>query len=158
MSAIVFEYLCGSCGTAFKAAGISDFSYGEFVLRSLDGYEVFLDSISNPIFEEVARLVESHSLLKGASNERKANAVQEVFSIACDPDPKGEFFQMYLPPKCPKCGQINPECWDVSEPIESMELPSVTHFGWESLTAEEKSEKIDAEIRRVLFGRKTVRG
>lgn len=150
MSAIVFEYLCGSCGTTFKAAGISDFSYGEFVLCSLNGYEVYLDSISDPIFKEVACLVEKHPLLKQSKPDQEASIMQRVFSIACDPDPKGEPFQIYLPPKCPKCGQINPESWDVSEPIESMDLPSVTHSNWESLTAEEKSFKIDAAIRKML--------
>ena len=82
MSALIFEYKCAACGASFKASGISDFSYGEFVLRTVAGSEAYLDATVCSAYKEVASLVKEHPLTKGKNERDLSDLVQRVFSVA----------------------------------------------------------------------------
>jgi len=147
MSAFTFKYTCASCNTSFEASGVSDFSYGEFVMRSEKGHEVYLEAISSPVFKEVADMVETHPLLAHENDSKRGDVVQKVFSVACDVDLSGKEYAIGVMPKCPNCGSHKMASWDQVSPPRSSSIPSVSHSNWLSLSDAQKLAKVDKAIR-----------
>lgn len=150
MSAILFKYICSSCGREFQASGAPEMSYGEFVLRSESNEEAYLEAVTNKIFNEVSQLVEAHPLLKGASASISGDLVQKVFSVACDPDSKGCAFHIGMMPKCPSCSSRDMAAWGEVYPPELSSIPMVTHVSWSNLTEFEKSDLVNNAVRKFL--------
>ena len=55
ISSVLYSFVCASCGTGFQASVVPEMSYGEFVMRSEFGVEVFWEAISNSAFDEVSK-------------------------------------------------------------------------------------------------------
>lgn len=138
----LFKYTCKKCGAIYKAPELSFDSYGEFLMRSVAGETVYLNAISDPVYDEVDKLL--HELL----NEKKfnsfqyANLLQTIFGVACDKDSKGNRYDIKNKPKCNNCRFQEPSYWEATEPPEFIELniPEVEHNKWSELT---KAEKLD---------------
>ncbi len=151
MSAVVFRYSCASCGHTFEASGILDFSYGEFVMRSKEGSEAYLEAITNEVFKEVSEIVEAHPCLVGADERQSGGVIQKIFGVACDPSPSGNQFHIGMNPVCPSCSSLEMKSWQELYPHMPSSIPSVTHNRWAAMGECKKIEIIDRVIRELLL-------
>lgn len=147
MSAVLYNYVCATCGTEFQASGVPEMSYGEFVLRSESGDEAYLEAVSNVAFNEVSNLVEAHPLLAGVDQCRAGDITQKIFSVACDPTPSGQRFHIGMKPTCPNCSSREMASWGEVHPQKPSQIPSVTQTLWATMKDAEKSDAIDKAIR-----------
>ncbi|MFD0896051.1 hypothetical protein KBB96_09905 [Luteolibacter ambystomatis] len=147
MSSVIYEYTCASCGTEFKASGVPEMSYGEFVLRTKSGEESYLEAIGNPAFNEVWKLVESHPSLAHTDPNRLGEITQKIFGPVCDLSPTGQIFHVGIPPACPICSSHKMASWRESRPLQLSPIPSATQNRWESLDESKKAAVIDEAIR-----------
>lgn len=150
MSAIAFIYKCADCGSEFEAAGLSDFTYGLFVMRTEDSQQAFLDAISDAVFEESSEMVERHPQVIGLKPHELGKLTQAVFAVTCDKTLDGGSYEIGMPPKCPSCGSHKMASWQPLRPIRDWPLPSVEHQTWNAKSAPEKIVAIDTAIRRFL--------
>jgi len=149
MSACIYRFVCSSCGTAFHAAGVPETSYGEFVMRSKSGREVYLEAISNDPFNEVAQMVESHPHMKEMNENESGDVVQKVYTLACDLSPEGEEFFIGLKPVCPCCSSREMASWEEIRPLQLSNILSVTNTKWLALNDSEKLALVDKVIRNL---------
>jgi hypothetical protein len=150
MSALIFEYVCEKCGQTFQASGVSDFSYGEFIMRSESGFEVFLDATTNDAFLEVLELVRQHPLIHKLDSHKSGEIAQKVFSVACDLSPKGEKYKIELSPLCPKCLSRNMASWQCVNPPRKSLIETATQLRWHALPYDEKISEVDQEIMKII--------
>jgi hypothetical protein len=150
MSALIFEYMCANCGFKFEASGVSDFSYGEFIMRSESGLEVFLDASVNTAFMEVLNLVRTHTLVSSMDAHKSGEIAQKVFGVACDLSPKGERYQIELLPLCPKCLSRNIASWQCAKPPRESAIFSATQRRWQTLSPDQKKLEVDQEVKRII--------
>lgn len=150
MSAILYDYKCEACGNEFQASGVPELSYGEFILRSESGEEVYLEALCDETFKEVLTLVRRHPLMKKFDQKKSGEVTQNIFGLACDVAPNGEYYQINMMPQCPSCCSRKISKWSECFPrIESNILP-VTHADWQMKTPSEKNEIVDRAIRKML--------
>jgi len=150
MSAVAYKYVCAECGSAFNASGVLEMNYGEFVMRSEFGEEVYLEATRNVAFNEIADIVEIHPLLLGADQNKIADVVQVVFSEACDPSEKGGVFRIGVHPTCPICSSLDMLSWNEIHPVQHSSIPEVTQNKWAGMTESEKLKAVDKAIRAFL--------
>ena len=74
MSAVLYKYTCNSCGANFNASGVPEMSYGEFILRSESGEEVFLEAITNQAFNDVCKIVDNYI----ADSDIKLSSTEDI--------------------------------------------------------------------------------
>lgn len=149
MSAILYKYVCASCGTEFEASGVPEMSYGEFVLRSESGEEVYLEAVSNVAFNEVSNIVEAHPSLARADQNRIGDVIQKVFSVACDSSPSGQRFHIGMKPTCPVCSSREMASWGEVYPQQPSPIPSATQTRWASMSRPQKDYIIDCAINKL---------
>ena len=145
----IAKFTCGKCGNIFEAPQLSPEVYGDFLLRSENNFLAFVDAIEDQTFEEADSLVNANPHRRRLSEIERAKILHKIFGeLTCDPDPKGAAFVIGMPPTCPACGAQEIAAWDFKDPPESVdvEVPSVTHTRWNSLTPEEKK----AEAERLI--------
>ena len=136
----IFRYKCGACGEWFEAPEISELAYGEFLLRSESGETRYLNANLDKVFLEVDALLETDPRLSSFDQFQRADVLNEVFGIACDPDSAGGVFRLGAKAQCPKCRHCNITEWESSEPPRFVELDviPVTHLQWETLSDDGK--------------------
>ncbi len=130
------NYKCAHCEHAYKAVGLGDFCYGEFILQSNGGAERYLDALSDTTYGEVDEMLKAHPLLAENSALQIAKLLQSIYgAVACDPDDEGNCLIVGNPPKCPNCAAQVVVSWDATDPMEFSEVETmlVTHRLWNSL-------------------------
>lgn len=140
----IFKYTCNSCGSQFKAPEIGPDAYGEFLLRSSSGSLRYLNAMSNPVYDEVSKLVKTLPSSKDKSDIQLASIVRSAFGIACDPDEHGQVLHMDAKPVCPSCENQNITYWEATEPAEYVDetVEPVTHNKWGELSEKQKVETL----------------
>ena len=147
MSAITFMFKCARCHADFRAPGLSDFSYGLFVMKTESADDAaFLDAQSDNAFLESCDLVQQNKLVANLTGRKLSRLQQAVFTTTCDPGPHGDAFRIGLRPKCPTCGFRDMESWEPVRPIQEWPLPVVEHQAWNAKTLSEKIEVIDRAV------------
>jgi hypothetical protein len=148
----LFEYECRPENRRFTAPEIVG-GYGVFLLRSeAEGHEAYVEALSDDAFAEAGRLVDESPRAGRLSEQRRAELTRAVFSVACDPAPDGTPYMIGRKPRCPFCGSHDVQFLHATEPPEfaDLELPTVTHRKWASLSAEERRRLVDTALQRVL--------
>ena len=140
----VYRYKCGACGDWFEAPEIGELAYGEFLLRSHAGEVRYLNANLDKVFTEVDDLLGSDPRLCSFDQFQRADVLNEVFGVACDPDSTGGLFRVAAKPLCPKCNQCNISEWESTEPpcYVDVDVIEVAHSRWESLSEGEKQNRI----------------
>lgn len=140
----IFRYKCGACGAWFEAPEISELAYGEFLLRSESGETRYLNANLDRVFLEVDALLRTNPRLSSFTQFQRADVLNEVFGVACDPDSMGGVFRIGTKPKCPSCIHSNITEWESPEPPRYVELDIVpiTHLQWETLSDDEKRIRV----------------
>ena len=152
MNAINFEYTCENCSTKFLAPGISDFSYGSFIMRTrTDEDIVYVDALNDKAFSDCYEIVKANSSIS-KNTEIQATIQQSVFSLTCEKSPHGGVYEIgLLHPVCPHCKSRNMKSWRPSLPIQSLTLELVNHSSWNSLSMESQIALINEGIHTYLM-------
>jgi len=144
----LFVWKCYGCNSYFDSPGYGA-DYGEFLMRSESGEMRFLDAISSNAFSEVAMIIDSCETVKLLTVFGRSDAVQAIFSLACDNDSSGNPFRIAFPPRCVKCGSYNVKLHDTDrEPFAqvTVEAPPPTHFAWNRLEWAEKKRIVESAL------------
>lgn len=135
------EYICSDCHTKFKAATLSDFSYGEFLLWSSSNNCLYLNALEDETYKEVINLIDTNKLMGNIQVSDTSLLLQNIYGeLACDSDEAGRAYHIGYPP-CPNCGNTNMD--SVSEVITgSVAINTVTHKVWNALTQQKKETQL----------------
>jgi hypothetical protein len=151
VSAVVYTFVCANCVRSFTAPEVQEFSYGQFVMRSVESpLEAFLDAAADSAFAESWEMLKTHRLTAGMPAEQKRELQHRVFGDLCDRTPDGHPLEIGLCPRCPFCGKRKMANWQEVSPVRSWPLPIVTHECWDGLNFREKGCWIEKAIRRHL--------
>jgi hypothetical protein len=145
--------VCGQCGLQFPSGEIVG-GYGRFLLRSEGtGRPAVVDTFGDPAFEEISQLTEGLSAAADLAERRRGELVRFLFGATADPDPDGFSYGINVPARCPVCGSGRIADWRVNEPASFVEvdLPSVSHRRWDSLSSEAKLREAEAAARDFLL-------
>ncbi|MEO9518155.1 MAG: hypothetical protein ABJH45_02955 [Paracoccaceae bacterium] len=147
MSAVLYRYMCNSCGTSFDASGVPEMSYGEFILRSESSEEVFLEAITNQAFNDVCKIVDDYMANSNIDPNSSEDIVQKVFGSICDYGEKGEQFHIGLMPVCPNCLSRDMASWKMINPVQLSKIENATQTKWASLNDAQRKALIYEKIR-----------
>jgi DNA-directed RNA polymerase subunit RPC12/RpoP len=148
MNTVTYTFQCANCSRQFNAHEVSDFAYGQFVLRAeKSDYEAFLDAPNDPAFLESYAILEAHQVAAEMSAEQKGELQQRIFGVVCDPTPDGQQLEIGLPPKCPSCGSRKMANWQQVIPVQAWTLPLVSHERWTAMTERQKVELVVGRLR-----------
>lgn len=151
MNFLIYRYQCGSCQCWFEHYEMTPVVYGEFLMRSeTRRAERYLNGLTDPVYEEVARLLRLETSVGSRSEMEQSDLLQTIFGVACDPDVDGGLFQMNLLPRCPDCGSEEIIHYVAAEPprIVDLEIPHVTHHRWNALNQAEKLLVLENELKQ----------
>lgn len=150
MKVQLFKYHCAKCDCIFKVPKLAAQTYGEFLLRSVDGSsEVYLNALHDSTYDEVHQLIKANDKMVGKSANALADILRKIYgAVACDPDREGGVYQLAGVPKCPACGSQEIASWEATEPPEYVEkeVEPVAHQDWNKLSSEEKAHRVDAAL------------
>lgn len=143
MKILLYEYICLKCDKKFSAPGVSDFSYGEFVMFSEKGFNsAYLNAFSDVVYSELESLLNTIPEIKDMAENFQVDFFQKAFSITCDLAPDGGRFFIGKQPRCPACNCFKMKSWKPSDPPQYIDLPNVQHVEWEKLTIVDKRKKL----------------
>jgi len=109
---------------------------------------VEFNSWEDPVFDEMIKLV--RELLGPGPRTSTSNCFGLVLGAACDPAPSGQLYDFTGKVWCPICGSPNVHYWpDDPFQFEVIDLPHVTHQGWQQLSQAERRERIREALRKV---------
>lgn len=115
----IFRCKCLSCYHFYDSYRFSDFSYGEWLIRTVDGrHYAYLMGIDNPDFDDISRVI--HVTHPQLSDTEHADCLHRILGSLCDPI-EGQALDMLLGLKCPACGSTDIEDSD-PHPYTSMRL------------------------------------
>ena len=154
MKLVLFEYRCKSCGCFFKAPQISPHSYGEFLLRTRNSASLrYLDALASTAYSDIAREIKTNSETSALDEAKQTVILQAIFAeVACEPDLDGEPFHMDLLPHCPNCAGQASLSWNITDPIEfiEIEVAPATFRAWQRLKENERKVRIMESVRKCL--------
>jgi DNA-directed RNA polymerase subunit RPC12/RpoP len=154
MTIVAFTFECASCHSKFVSPQTE--SYGGFILRSSgQGTAVAMDTIEDPVFDEVSRLLREIGAYGGKDESQRADLIQGIAGVACDKDVDGSEFGILTEPRCPACGSREMESWGPTDPPREYEVavPVVTHNEWASLSRTEKMSMLRARLQKFMAPR-----
>lgn len=147
----IMQFKCAKCGHYFKAPDLAFDSYGEFLLRTPNGFdEVYLNAFADKTYEEVNMILEENIIADSEPSIEVADVLKKIYGcVTCDFSVSGEPFKMGLFPKCPYCQSRDMAAWDEAIPVEFVEkfIPEVTHAGWSLLSKEQKRELVSNAVQ-----------
>ena len=153
MKLFLWQYNC-VCGNVFESPGLDEFCYGEFLLRN-DSNEVrYLNTFSDPLFDEIATLIKCNDNVKNRENINLRSLIQSILSIAIDLSSNGSPFKIGEKEKCPKCNSTKRVSWGQIYPVivVDTDITEVTHNHWNSLSSEDKKSLVnEAILMRLLI-------
>jgi hypothetical protein len=123
-------------------------TYGRLLGTTPSHELVEFNSWEDPVFDEMINLV--RELLGPGPRTSTLNCFGLVLGAACDPAPSGQLYDFTGKIWCPICGSPNVQYWpDDPFQFEVIDLPHVTHQGWQQLSQDEKRERIREALRKV---------
>ncbi|RRS05303.1 hypothetical protein EIP75_07080 [Aquabacterium soli] len=138
---------CAQCGRDSHVGVMPEGIHGQFVLRSTDSLdEAFLDTATDPTYEEVDALLNRSRRMIGKDDWFRAHALQRTYGeTACDPDSTGSFFRIGKLPNCPLCGHASLHSWKALSPpaFIDREIAPVSHRAWLALSEAQKEFRVD---------------
>ena len=144
------EALCIQCGKIKSFYYLSDYSYGERLVMTKDfKCYAYANLIEDKAFEELDKyirlILECHNIT--FSEKILAKCINDLFGITCDYIKNQPVDTASRDDKCLFCG--NSEFGqNVSEAIEDIEIPVVTHIVWDRLNEDEKISVIKKELKK----------
>lgn len=146
----MYQYTCEQCKAIYKAPQLSYMLYGEFLMRSINGNMIYLNALSDFVFNEVHHLLRELFFKENLSDSKYSDLLHDVFGVACDSDSDGNEYSINNNPNCPECGCNKSSFWEELDPPEFIDLPipTVTHNNWIKLTKTEKLHILNEAIGR----------
>lgn len=149
LALLPYEYVCIN-GHVFQDYDLSDFAYGEFILRNNSSEVRYLNSFEDVTFDEICHLVKSNQHISIDKNVDESDMIHFVYSITCDRSTDNSPFRIDQLPKCPICKEDVDDWGDLPLGPEDVEILPVTHYQWNKLTQEERAVKINEAIEEFL--------
>lgn len=144
---VTFKVTCAN-RHQFEAVGTGAGSYGEFVMygAAIKAGPAYLFALEDPVYREVSALIDELPETRGRSELQRADLLQEVFGVACDPAPDGSRYKIGFPP-CPTCGTHKLDTWSVLDAYNGPVLP-VTHQAWNAASKAQKTAWLKDALAR----------
>ena len=144
------EALCKQCGKKKSFYYLSDYSYGERLVKTKDFKHIaYANLIEDKAFEELEKyirlILECHNIT--LSEKLFAKCINDLFGITCDAIKNQPVDTASKDDKCMFC-ENDDFGQNVSETIEDIEIPSVTHLDWDRLNEDEKINLIKKELKK----------
>ncbi|QNU65408.1 hypothetical protein EHE19_010705 [Ruminiclostridium herbifermentans] len=144
------EALCKQCGKKKSFYYLSDYSYGERLVMTKDlKCYAYANLIEDKAFEELEKyiklILECHNIT--LSEKQIAKCINDLFGITCDYIRNQPIDTASRDDKCLFCGS-DEFGQNISETIEDIEIPSVTHTAWDKLNEDEKINVIKKELKK----------
>ncbi len=142
------EALCTQCGSKKSFYYLSDFSYGERLVMTDNGkYYAYANLIEDKVFEELDKYITLifNSYNVSLSRNLFAKCINNLFGITCDMIKNVPIDTASRNDKCLSCGNTD-FGQNISESIENIEIPAVTHNSWNGLNEDEKISIIKNEL------------
>ncbi len=144
------EALCKQCGEKKSFYYLSDYSYGERLVMTKDlKYYAYVNLIEDKAFDELEKyiklILECYNIT--LSEKLLAKCINNLFGITCDAINNQPIDTASRDDKCLSCGNDN-FGQNISEAIEDIEIPSVTHMQWDRLNEDEKINVIKKELKK----------
>lgn len=142
---------CSKCKNTNEFLYLSDFSYGERLIRFDDAKQyAYINLLEDTIFNDFEQF--SRDVLKQNNykidEERLINILNETFGIACDKIMGNDVDFMYKEEKCSFCSSNDFESiLAESEKVIEIDVHVITHQKWKTLTEDEKKELIEKELK-----------
>jgi hypothetical protein len=139
-------YQCLTCGQSFYSWSDLDYSYGTYVLYTLQGDIGWWDVLHEPVFKELSAIV---SRVVGRSDNLAA--FRAAWTLCCDKAPNGSAF--VLRPFCPYDQSADVKFMDKPEPFvfANVEVIRITHHDWKQLSEEQKTGLVANELKQRKF-------
>lgn len=129
---INIKYQCSSCNEGFFIPDIGDFSYGIFILSSLEGEYRYVNALEDRAYNEMVEIIAQQPT-------RYQIDPQRVFGIlTCDLSAAGMHFSI-TSRCCPNCLSKNIFVLENNSNLKT-QLKSVTHFEWNKLNKIQKKK------------------
>ena len=144
------DALCKHCGKKKSFYYLSDYSYGERLVMTKDfRCYAYANLIEDTAFEELEKyiklILECHNIT--LSEKLLAKCINDLFGITCDDIKNQPVDTASRDDKCLFCGNSD-FGQNVSESIENIEMPVVTHIVWDRLNEDEKISLIKKELKK----------
>lgn len=147
----LYLFECRNCDSKFKfpVYPISDYSYGEFLLKSKNSNDlVYLYALTDKAFLELMKLVKNDKQTEGMGDAARSNIFQKIVGIAYDRGSDGGLLYVGLSPICPSCSDAHEKKYTETNPPEYkiIEVPKATSIDWDNLREEHKIEFVAAAL------------
>jgi hypothetical protein len=144
------DTLCKQCGKKKSFYYLSDYSYGERLVMTKDSkYYAYASLIEDKAFEELEKyirlILECHNIT--LSEKILVKCINNLFGITCDTIKNEPVDTASRDDKCLSCGNSD-FGQNVSETIEDIEMPIVTHILWDRLNEDEKINVTKKELKK----------
>ena|SRR3990167_6520268 len=153
MRPLLFNYLCAQCNNRFKAPGLPDSAYGEFLLVTENGETAYLNSFQDIVFDELRLIFKKHEKkFQKIDRYNESKIFQEIFTITCDESSSGGTYHISEFPVCPVCKSRKMASWGETRLPEfvSEEIAPITHKKWNKLSLIEKELRTDEAIKSAV--------
>ncbi len=146
----VSKGVCRVCGTERKAYYLSNYSYGERLMMTLDSrYYGYINLINDKVYDEVElimkELLDSENIKLTLQNN--AECLNSVFGIACDKLENVSIDASNNTKYCLNCGSNDIDFKsDNLACIEEVSFTIITHEKWNSISSNEKVLLIKREL------------
>lgn len=137
MNVACFEANCNNCGKVFENPMLSDFMYGQFILRSDDGRILaYVDALQEQAIKEIENIFDSLFQQYGKSTDR-ISCFQYTFA-KCSDTINGHEMKIDVSPICPFCNSKNIN-YDNRKRVGSKDIVNASFSSFLSWTDNQKS-------------------
>ena len=142
-----FEAHCSDCNESFAVPLLSDFAYGEFILKTEDGKAfAYMNAIIEKSFELISKLVKEISQSENSKELRPdhsfssgdLNTLHWVIAQCADEIGNEKLDNQF---RCPNCGSID-VLYGNSVAVRDDEIPVVSFERFNALVDSEKKDKV----------------
>lgn len=143
------DALCKQCGKKKSFYYLSDYSYGERLVMTKDfKCYAYANLIEDKAFQELEKYIKLILECYNTTLSEKllAKCINDLFGITCDYIKNQPINTASRDDKCLFCGNSD-FGQNISEAIEDVEVPVVTHIVWDRLNEDEKIGLIKKELK-----------
>ncbi|HEY3415813.1 MAG TPA: hypothetical protein VGM23_02920 [Armatimonadota bacterium] len=143
----VYRCQCRNCATEYEMYRFSDFSYGMWLLQTVDGRDyAYLECFDNPDFDDLSRHIKK--LYPQLTDTDQAHWLHRILGEVCDPI-NGKPLDVLLGLKCPSCGSTDVKELDAhAQSSTKLSIPVVTFTNWRQKSETKKIALITKRINR----------
>ena len=141
---LIFWAKCFECGVSYEIVNGTALDGMRLGLSEETLIPAVINWMKDAMFDEAWGIVKEQLLPKGLSEMDAAIIFDEIIGIICDPSPDGSNYNFTGKHPCPKCHCPQIHYGPTTDPpiFRDVELLKVTHFKWDNLSMEEKSNLI----------------